>query len=171
MDFNWVPLTKSEDTLDCHDWRWGCYCHLEAGGQRCTRQPTMHRKGLHNKECSDPKFKSCPGCKPPVLGQFLLHGCGGSVAKSNSLWPHGLQHTRLPCPSPSPEVGSNSRSLSRWCHPTISSSVAPFYSCPQFFPASESFPVSRLFTSGGQSIRASSSASVLQWIFRVEVKC
>ena len=85
VDFNWVPLTKSEDTLDCHDWRWGCYCHLEAGGQRCTRQPTMHRKGLHNKECSDPKFKSCPGCKPPVLGQFLLHGCGGSVAKSNSL--------------------------------------------------------------------------------------
>ena len=80
---------------------------------------------------------------------------------SSSLWPHGLQHSRLPCPSPSPGVCSNSSSLSWWCHPTISSSVAPFSSCPQSFPASVSFPVSWLFTSGGQSIGASASASVL----------
>ena len=64
---------------------------------------------------------------------------------SNSLWPHRLQHARLPCPSLSPRVCSNPCPLSRWCHPTISSSVAPFYSCPQSFPSSGSFPMSRLF--------------------------
>ena len=74
-----------------------------------------------------------------------------------SLRPHGLQHTRLPCPSSSPRVCSDSCPLSRWCHPTISTSVSPFFSCPQSFPASESFPVSQLFTSGGQSIEASAS--------------
>ena len=73
---------------------------------------------------------------------------------SNSLQPHGLQHTRLPCPSLSPWVGLNSRPLSQWCHPTISSSVAHFSSCPQSFPASGSFPMSWLFLSGGQSIGA-----------------
>ena len=80
---------------------------------------------------------------------------------SDSLWPHGLQHTRLPCPSPSPWAYSNSCPLSQWCHPTISSSVAPFSSCLQFFPASGSFIVSRLLASGGQSTGASASASVL----------
>ena len=80
---------------------------------------------------------------------------------SNSLWPHGLQHTGLPCPWPPPRACSNSRSLSQWCHPTISSSVVPFSSCLQSFPASGSFPMSWLFTSGGQSIGASASASVL----------
>ena len=75
---------------------------------------------------------------------------------SDSLWPHGLQHTRLPCPSLFPWVCSNSCPLSRWCHPNISSSVAHFSfcprfsSCPQSFPESGSFPMSRLFTSGGQ---------------------
>ena len=80
---------------------------------------------------------------------------------SNSLWPHGLPHARLPCPSPSPGVFSNSYSLSWWCHPTISSSVVSFSSCLQSFPGSGSFPVSWLFASGGQSIRAWASASVL----------
>ena len=80
---------------------------------------------------------------------------------SNSLWPHELQHKRLPCPSPTPRVYSNSCPLSQWCHTTISSSVTPFSSWPQSFPASGSFPVSQLFTSGGQSIGASVSASVL----------
>ena len=75
---------------------------------------------------------------------------------SNSLWPCGLQHTRLPHPSLSLEVCSNSCPLTQWCHPTISSSVSPF-SCPQSFPASGSFPVSQLFASGGQSIGASAS--------------
>ena len=81
------------------------------------------------------------------------------LVMSHSSQPHGLQHTRLPCPSPSPRACSNSRPLSQWCHPTISSSVVPF-SCLQSFPASGSFPLSWLFTSGGQSIGALASASV-----------
>ena len=79
----------------------------------------------------------------------------------NSLKPHGPQHARLPCPSSSPEVWLNSCPLSRWYHPTISSSVVPFSSCHQSFPASGSFLVSQLFVSGGQSIGASASTSVL----------
>ena len=79
---------------------------------------------------------------------------------SDSLRPHGLQHTRPPCPSPTPRVYSSSCPSSRWCHTTISFSVTPF-SCPQSFPASETFPVSQLFTSDSQSIGASASASVL----------
>ena len=79
---------------------------------------------------------------------------------SDSLQPYGLQHARLPCPSPTPGANSNSCLLSWWCHPTISSSVIPF-SCPQSFPASGSFQMSQLFASGGQSIGASASASVL----------
>ena len=80
---------------------------------------------------------------------------------SDSLQPHGLQHTRLPCPSLSPGVCSNSCPLSQWCHQTISSSVTPFSSCPQSFPASGFFLRNQLFTSGGQSTGASTSASVL----------
>ena len=80
---------------------------------------------------------------------------------SNTLQPHEVQHARLLCPSLSPRVCSNSCPMSRWCHPTISSSVAPFSSCPKSFSASGSFPVSQLFTSGGKSIGASASASVL----------
>ena len=93
----------------------------------------------------------------PVL---LLYSCS---VMSYSLWPHGLWHARFPCPSPSPRVCSNSCLSSQWCHPTILSSVVPFSSCPQSFPASESFPMSRFFASGGQkkSIGASASASVL----------
>ena len=73
------------------------------------------------------------------------------------LWPHGLQHARPPCPSPTPGVYSNSCQLSRWCHPTISYSVVPFSFCLQSFPASESFPMSQFFASGGQSMGASAS--------------
>ena len=80
---------------------------------------------------------------------------------SDSLRPHGLQHAKPPCPSPTPGVCPNPCPLSRWCHPTISSSVVPFSSCPQSFPASESFPKSWLSASGGQSIGGSASASVL----------
>ena len=79
----------------------------------------------------------------------------------DSPWPHGLQHTRLPCPSPSSWICSNSCPLSLWCHPTISSSVIPFSTCPQSLPASGSFQMSQLFTSGGQRIGVSASASVL----------
>ena len=79
---------------------------------------------------------------------------------SDSLWPQELQHTRPSCPSPTPRVHSNSRPSSQWCHPAISSSVVLFSSCPQTLPASESFPVSQFFTSGGQSIGVSASTSV-----------
>ena len=80
---------------------------------------------------------------------------------SDSLWPHGLQHARLPCPSPTPGAYLNSCPSSQWCHPTISSSVVPFSACIQSFPASGSFPISHFFTSGGQSIGVSASTSVL----------
>ena len=80
---------------------------------------------------------------------------------SDCLQPHELQHTRPPCPSPTPGVYPNSCPLSRWCHPTISSSVIPFSSCSQSFPTSRSFPVSQLFASGGPSIGVSASTSVL----------
>ena len=80
---------------------------------------------------------------------------------SDSLQPHGLQHTRPPCPSPTPRICSNSCPLSWWWHPTISSSVVPFSSRLQFFPASGSFQISQFFTSGGWSIGVSASPSVL----------
>ena len=80
---------------------------------------------------------------------------------SDSFQPHGLHHSRPPCPSPTPGTYSNSCPLSQWCHPTISSSVVPFSSRLQSFPASGSFPMSQFFTSGGQSIGVSASASVL----------
>ena len=80
---------------------------------------------------------------------------------SDSLQPHELQHTRPPCPSPTPGVHSDSCPSSLWCHPAISSSVVPFSSCPQSLPASESFPMSQLFTLGGQSTGASALASFL----------
>ena len=93
--------------------------------------------------------------------------CCSSVAKSClTLWPHGLQHTRLPCPSLSPRVCSNSCPLSRWCHPTISSSAAPFSIYPQSFPASGSFSMSRLFTSVAKVLELQHQS--FQWIFRVD---
>ena len=80
---------------------------------------------------------------------------------SGSLQPHGLQHARPPCPSPTPGVYSNSCPLNQWCHPTISSSVVPFSSLLQSLPASGAFPMSQLFPSGGQNTGVSASASVL----------
>ena len=80
---------------------------------------------------------------------------------SNSLWPHEPQHARPPCPSAIARVHPNPCPLSQWCHPTISSSVIPFSSCPQSFPASGSFKMSQLFSSGSQSIGVSASTSVL----------
>ena len=98
---------------------------------------------------------------------FLMLSCMFSAVQfscsvmSDSLWPHELQHVRPPCQSPTPRVYPNSCPLSLWCHLTISSSVVPFSSCFQSFPTSRSFQMSHLFTSGGQSIGVSASASVL----------
>ena len=116
-----------------------------------------------------------PGCKGnwctqllnwmPSLPIYLSSRWLGSIqfsrsVLSDSLWPYGLQHTRLPCPSPTPRVYSNLCPLSCWCHPIISSSVVPFSPYLQSFPASGSFQMSQFFASGGQSIGVSASASV-----------
>ena len=92
---------------------------------------------------------------------FLVSVQFSCSVMSDSLRPHEPHHTRPPYPSPTPGVHPNPCPLSRWCHPTISSSVVPFSSCPQSFPASGSFQMSQLFTSGGQSIGVSALASVL----------
>ena len=101
------------------------------------------------------------------------HIIGGSAqfihsVMSNSLWPHGLQHARLPCSSPTPRAYSSSCPSSWWCHPTISSSAISFSSHLQSFPASGSFQMNQFFASFGQSIGVSASASVLPWIFRTD---
>ena len=104
-----------------------------------------------------------PPSLPFLLPSFLQFGSiqFSLSVMSDSLWPHGLQHTRLLCPSPSLRACSHSCSSSRWCHPTISSSVVPFSCCFQSFPASGSFQMSQFFASGGQSIGVSASASIL----------
>ena len=137
-------------------------------------------------DCSTPGFPVCPSpspgactnscqlswwCHPTILSSvtrfsFCVQSLPDSVqfsfsVVSNSVWPHGLQHARHPCPSPTPRVYSNSCPLSQWCHPAISSSVTRFSICLQSFPASGSFQMSQLFASGGQSIGVSASISVL----------
>ena len=104
---------------------------------------------------SPPGWSGHRGDQHPVRLQFSR-----SVV-SDSLWPHGLHHTRLPCPSPTPGACSNSCPLSRWCYPAISSPVIPFSSSLQSFPASGSFQMSQFFASGGQRIGVSASTSVL----------
>ena len=109
--------------------------------------------------CTGCVFVHLPSCSLGCLScDSVQFSCS---VMSDSLRPHGLQHARPPCPSPTPGVYSNSCPLGWWCQPTISSSVIPFSSRLQSFPASGSFPVSQLFTSAGQSTRASASASVL----------
>ena len=118
------------------------------------------RRGNQRKECltfgaSLPLYQEGDGVSSVQISWFSC-----SVV-SDSLWPHGQQHVRPPCPSPTPRVHPNPCALSRCCHPTMSSSVIPFSSCPQSFPASGSFPMSQLFASGGQSTGVSALASVL----------
>ena len=109
----------------------------------------------------------CYGVRKWYSCDLRAHGNSTSISSvqfslsviSDSLWPHGLQHARPPCPLPTPGVDSNSCSLSRWFHPAFSSSVIPFSSSLQSFPALGSFLMSQFFTSGGQSIGVSASAS------------
>ena len=117
----------------------------------------IHRQGLGRSRCLSDSL-GFPAAPLPI-SSILKFQFGHSVL-SDSLWPHRLQHDRPPCPSPTPGAYSNSCPLSQWWHPTISSSVIPFSSRLQSFPASESFPMSQFFTSGGQ-IGVSASASVL----------
>ena len=111
-------------------------------------------------------YSHCPSCHSHPLVLLYLFESNSSVqfshwVMSDSFWPHVLQHVRPPCWSPTPRVNSNSCPLSQWCHPTNSSSVVPFSSCLQLFPASGSFPMRQFFPLGVQSIEVSSSASVL----------
>ena len=121
--------------------------------------------------CLTPISASIVMWPPPVCAPLISHGflikspvLGFQFScslVSDSLRPHEPQHARPPCPLPTPGVHPNPCTSSRWCHPTISSSVVPSSSCPQSFPASGSFPMSKLFASGGQSIGVPGSASVL----------
>ena len=104
------------------------------------------------------------------LSQFSSVQFSHSVV-SDSLRPHESQHARPPCPSPTPRVHSDSRPSTQWCHPAISSSVIPFSSCPQSLPASESFPMSQLFTWGGQSTGVSALAKQSFSNFNVHLSC
>ena len=119
-----------------------------------------------------------PGMEPTSLGSPALAVQFSSIqllSRVQLFATHGLQHSRLPCPSPTPRNHSNSCPSSQWCHPNISSSVVPFSSCLQSFPASGSFPVSQFFSSGDRSIGVSASASVLpmniQDLFPLEWTC
>ena len=126
----------------------GIYTQLNAEFQRIA---SRHKKTFLRDQCREIEVNNRMGKN----SQF-----SHSVV-SDSLWSHGLQHIRLPCPSPTPEACSNSCPSSQWCHPTMSSSVVPFSSCPQSFPASGSFSVSQFFASGGQTIEVSALASFL----------
>ena len=141
-------LQEVEDDLKGREWVDICFCLL------CYDSPLLapesHSPSEHH------LLPSSPLCSLSRTVQF------SSVAQSClTLRPYGPQHARPPCPSSTPRVYSNSCPLSWWCHPIISSSVIPFSSCPQSFPASGSFQMSQLFASGGQSIWVSASTSVL----------
>jgi len=134
-------------------------------------------KGIFSTQGSNPCLLHCRWILYQLSHKFIQFSCSFVF---DSLWPRGLQHTRPPCPSPTPGVYPNPCPSSLWCHPAISSSVVPFSSCPQSFPASGSFQMGQLFASGGQSIGVSALASVLPvntqnwslgWATREAVKC
>ena len=118
----------------------------------------LHNKGNHQQNEKTSYWMRENICKSYIQFNSVQFSC---LVMSDSLWCHGLQHTRPPCPSPTPGAPSNSCPLSGWCHPAISSSVIPVSSHLQSFPASGPFPVSQFFALGGQSIGVSASASVL----------
>ena len=128
-------------------------------------QSQTRLKWLSSSSRCDPKDCSTAGFTVP---QYLLISYFSHSLVSDALQNHALQHTRLPCPSPTPGVYSNSCPLSCWCHPTISSSVVPFSSRLQSFPVSGSFTVSQFFTSGGQILEFQLQHQSFQWIFRTD---
>ena len=157
-------------------WRWryitvSLFCwHTRACRSRvfpsCVQYPSLSTGTTPNSFCLQEWHKALGlDFLPESLGPW--RGSVSSVTQfsrsvmSDSLRPHELQHARPPCPSPTPRVYPDPCPSSWWCHPAISSSVVPFSSCPQSFPASEPFPMSQLFASGGQSIGVSASTSIL----------
>ena len=149
-----LPRGRGSPGRSCHSPCVPLTADLPAASQRRARP-------VHPASCHPRPPTHTASFNPQVL--FSSSVQLGSVQLLNrvSLWPHGLQHARRPCPSSTLGAYSNSSQLSRWCHPTISSSIIPFSSCLQSFPASESLPMSQFFALGGQSIGASASASVL----------
>ena len=171
----WVLLTY---ILDFYKWLWSIDLNLFfsyfftsiifVGNINVTSKCFLVCHGIHSRHFTYPLPPNPTTTNRVVITIFVLvHVCTCLILLlfswsviSDSLWPHGLQHARLPCPSSSPGTCSNSCPSNQWCHPTILSSVIPFSSCLQSFPASGSFPMSWLFTSGSQSTGASASASV-----------
>ena len=127
----------------------------------CCLYPIQSSVGTHACSGARDGIEPKSGRLEGTNGHFFSFFQFSHSVVSDSLQSHGVQHARPPCPSPTPRACSNSCPSSWRCHPTISSSVIPFSSCLQSFPASESFPMSQFFPSGGQSIGASASASVL----------
>ena len=148
-------------------WVWAKFRRWWRAGSLVCFNPWGHKESDMIEQLNNNKFKNVRGkCKTvsedfKMNQQYFIHSVQFTRSViSNSLQHHGLQHARLPCPSPTPGTCSNSCLSSQWCRPIISASVVPC-SCLQSFPASGSFPVSWLFASGGLSIEASTSASVL----------
>ena len=161
-------------------WRWQENSFINHCFMLVRRMRDLHVKRRLLKEQPEDCLRSVtfPAGYCFLTKTFLLRGWGGGWLSgsvqfspsvvSSSLWPHESQHARPPCPSPTPGVHPNPCPLSQWCHPAISFSVIPFSSCPQSLPASESFPMSQLFSWGGQSTGVSALASVLPWLFRTD---
>ena len=152
-------------SIPWHRKRWSINAELSKGWKVCSHGPRCQTGFVETTWKPSPPRKLFLFSLRISLSSMLLLLSRSVV--SGSLHVCGLQHARLLCPSPSPRACSNSCLLSWWCHPTTSSSVTPFSFCLQSFPASGSFPMSRLLGSGGQSIGASASESVHQWIFRL----
>ena len=155
----------------CRNWTVTCK-RIEHFLTPYTKPIKIDLRFLHSTRCyKTPKRKYKHNILWHKLQQYALFDSSvqfnGSVV-SDSLQPHGLQHTRPPSPSPGSGGYSNSCPLSQWCHQFISSSVVPFSSCLQSFPAPGSFLMSQFFTSSGPSIGDSASVSVLSWIFRID---
>ena len=149
---------------------------ITSGFPHYLTEPQLSQRSFTNSACnscvSSNIFLFVPVFPLNSQSTFIMHSVQFSHSVvSDSLWPHGLQHTWPPCPSPTPRVYSYSHPLSRWCHPTISSSVIPFSSHLQFFPASRSFQMSQSFASDGQSIGSFSFLQYqsFQWIFRTDI--
>ena len=147
-----LPTSSVHGLLQARILEWVCHALLQGN----LPNPGIEPASLTSPTLGGGFFTTSTTWEALTMYQFQF-----SSVVSDSLRPPGLQHARPPCPSPTPRVYSNSCPLSQWCHPTISSSVVPFSSCLHSFPASGSFPMSQFFTSGGQIIGASASASVL----------
>ena len=174
LDSLWFLMTVASGT--------GSYANGATAGTRTQNKPSGQVSGEKQDITGQEICQMCAGeegsivlsqCPSTVTWCSLMAALplmflfSGSVV-SDSLWSHGLQHARLPCPSPSPGICSNSCPLRQWWRPTISSSVLPFSSCLQPFPASGSLPVGWLLAAGGQSFGASAHHQSFQWIFKVD---